>query len=768
MTVERRYHLAVSSKKNAKRWPQKGPLTWSEFLEWLDVENPSNERECGGYVPALFEDDIRDLDHVKGRSMLTLDADEAGPTFLDDVHRVLEGHAYVVHTTWRNETDGLGPRYRLIVPQDRDVRGDTYTVIHENLKLALGAHWGKDKGCPTAERFMWRPSTQDPETYRYEIGIGPPIRAVHWRLPPEAREIVQQQLSVLDYCEIVGDAPGPDHPGAPRSGYQGWDDATFQVACWLIRLANSDWSEYRMEDAEDDFHKHAPRDAEFGDRLHSKKWASAQKQVGSEPVPDPRPDFDPLDQDTEPVPENMLPALLPPPEKPYRVARALTKLLPGVAGQPRWRWHQGDPYEWMGSRWGQVPLRSVETLLAAFLDRCSYEKKAKGATLTVPWPVTPKTLGDVIKSLSVLNNVEELENGAPGELLCRNGILDLRTGELTEHSPARFNTMALDVDYDPDADCPEWDKLTSVWFGGDPIAEACHHYWMFYVLSGRTDLQKAYLLYGPPRSGKGTMAHVLERLVGSDLSTATQLDMLGTQFGKTALLGKAHCLVGDAGSLSKGRAGAVVETLKGIIGNDTQVVPRKYRDDWVGTIDARFTILTNTELQLPDSSAAIITRLVVNETVESFVGREDPTLLEKKLLPELSGILNRVLEHVIPDDEVGWQFPETIASVETRKNMRAAGAPVETFLEEHLEVTGEPEDWVLVSELRDAYNDWAVDNADGEYLSPVRFGMALRSVRRSLRAHSRWLDGVAQRVYEGVQLKGAGPFEPVDDDEDLE
>jgi putative DNA primase/helicase len=53
-----------------------------------------------------------------------------------------------------------------------------------------------------------------------------------------------------------------------------------------------------------------------------------------------------------------------------------------------------------------------------------------------------------------------------------------------------------------------------------------------YCLTGDTGQQKAFLLVGPKRSGKGTIARVLARLVGiGGNAVAPTLAALGTNFG---------------------------------------------------------------------------------------------------------------------------------------------------------------------------------------------------------------------------------------------
>lgn len=72
----------------------------------------------------------------------------------------------------------------------------------------------------------------------------------------------------------LDDLPRPWAPGSY------WDSTTFEVACQLVRLANSGWSGYSLADAEADLLARAPRDGSWGEREHRAKWRSALDAVG--------------------------------------------------------------------------------------------------------------------------------------------------------------------------------------------------------------------------------------------------------------------------------------------------------------------------------------------------------------------------------------------------------------------------------------------------------------------------------------------------------
>ena len=68
-------------------------------------------------------------------------------------------------------------------------------------------------------------------------------------------------------------------------------------------------------------------------------------------------------------------------------------------------------------------------------------------------------------------------------LNCANGLVDLRTGELLERGPEHLVSKLVEVDYDPTAKCPTFDRFIDDIFCGDrdlikvgPMCIGLHHY----------------------------------------------------------------------------------------------------------------------------------------------------------------------------------------------------------------------------------------------------------------------------------------------------
>ncbi|NKB83747.1 hypothetical protein HED51_11340 [Ochrobactrum grignonense] len=206
----------------------------------------------------------------------------------------------------------------------------------------------------------------------------------------------------------------------------------------------------------------------------------------------------------------------------------------------------------------------------------------------------------------------------------KNGLLHLPSGKLYQPSPAYFCLNAADVKFDPNAPKPkEWLRfLDQVWPGDTQSIEALQD--MFgYLLSPDTSQQKVFLIVGPKRSGKGTIARVLTGIMGQDSVAAPTLASLATNFGLAPLIGKSVAMIGDARLSGRADQASIAERLLSISGEDSITVDRKFKPAWTGRLSARFVILTNELPRLADASGALASRFVVLTMEQSFYGRED-------------------------------------------------------------------------------------------------------------------------------------------------
>ena len=151
---------------------------------------------------------------------------------------------------------------------------------------------------------------------------------------------------------------------------------------------------------------------------------------------------------------------------------------------------------------------------------------------------------DVMRSVTLLDADDDLLGVA-------NGVVDLRTGELRPSRPEDLITRYSPVVFDPIAKCPNWHRFLNRVLKNSPITDArkgrgnnSHRLparaelttylqqVAGYMLSGRTDEQVLFFLYGSGANGKTTLVKTLEGLLGGELAKQIPYDTLVAHKGQ--------------------------------------------------------------------------------------------------------------------------------------------------------------------------------------------------------------------------------------------
>jgi putative DNA primase/helicase len=447
---------------------------------------------------------------------------------------------------------------------------------------------------------------------------------------------------------------------------------------------------------------------------------------------------------------------VPPPSSPMAVARVLAAGRVHQDGELMIGHWRGTWMQWERSRWAEAEDRQVRAWLYRRLEHARYvHVPPRGEEQVRAWAPNKRKIGDVADALAAITHLPERTDPpawhgsgpylAGPVVACANGLLDVATRQVHPHTPRFFNLVSVPFGYDQHAPEPgRWLRFLAELWPGDPDCIAALQETFGYVLSGRTDLQKIFLIIGPTRSGKGTIARVLAGLVGAGNVAGPTLASLGTNFGLSPLIGKPLAVVSDARLDSRG-ACQVVERLLSISGEDVLTVDRKFKDPWIGKLPARFVILSNELPRLEDASGAIANRFIVLTMTASFLGREDSGLTAS-LLAELPGILNWSLDGL---DRLTRRerLAEPASSADARLALQDASSPVSAFIRDECSRSGE----VRVDDLFTAWKTWCEENGHRPGTKQT-LGRNLRAAVPGLRT-SQPRDGQARdRCYLGLTL----------------
>ncbi|MGV9898717.1 DNA primase family protein [Streptomyces tendae] len=462
---------------------------------------------------------------------------------------------------------------------------------------------------------------------------------------------------------------------------------------------------------------------------------------------------------------------LPPPSHPMAVARCVLPDWQDTDGRLLCRRWRGSWMRWTGTAWRELDEQQLRATLYKRLEHAVFTggTDKQGAPELHDWAPTKQKISNLLDALGAVVLlptevdapawIDGTGNGEPEAspiVACTNGLLRIRDRELLPHGPGFFNLVSVPFPYDPDATAPTWERFLAQVWPDNPEAIAALQEWFGYVLSGRTDQQKILLMVGPSRSGKGTIARVLKMLVGKENLAGPTLAGLGTNFGLSTLVGKPLAVISDA-RLSGNDNSQVVERLLTISGEDTIDIDRKYRQPWTGKLPTRLMILSNELPYFGDSSGVIARRFIVLNMTVSWLGKEDPTLIDR-LAAEMPGIINWALDGLARLEATG-RITEPSSSREAVTTMQDTASPTSAFLRERC-ATG-PTCSVPVDTLWAVWREWAEDNGVKAVGTKQMFGRNLLSVVPQL-SRTRPRDAYGRQVatYNGITLKQSQPHQP--------
>lgn len=249
-------------------------------------------------------------------------------------------------------------------------------------------------------------------------------------------------------------------------------------------------------------------------------------------------------------------------------------------------------------------------------------------------------LATVLAKLARVDNIHrDTDQLASHELNTANGILNLNTLELTEHSPDFFSTVQTAANWNPEARAPKWQEFLEFAVPNQKDRWVIQQYFG-YALTGSTKYETALFLVGEGRTGKGTIARTASALLGgyTDSSYATGVSFEALEDGghlMPVLVGKRLAVISEIARNIDWLS------FKRITGEDVVLINEKHKSAYPTRLTCKLIMLANSMPNLKEdaTNSSILRRLLM---IEMNSRPEEPdTSLEQKLIApaELSGIL---------------------------------------------------------------------------------------------------------------------------------
>ncbi len=422
--------------------------------------------------------------------------------------------------------------------------------------------------------------------------------------------------------------------------------------------------------------------------------------------------------------------------------------------QSRIRFHQGEWHYWERGGYRSLNGDDLAAKILEFFRRDYYNVKREHVANVLMHLKSQCLVGSHV---AIPTWLDHQSNDWPA-LECvstKSGIVHLPSYSASQEclrspTPRFFTTAAVDYPFDHEAQPPiGWMKfLLSLWAeDAQSIQTLCEFFG--YCLTQDTSQQKLMMIVGPKRSGKGTILRILRALVGSMNVAAPTLSSLAERFGLWPLLGKPVAVVSDARLSGRVDQAVIVERILSITGEDAQTIDRKNLQPVTVKLPTRFVIVTNELPRLGDSSGALVSRMLLLRTTNSFYDNEDHGLTDR-LLAELPGIFLWAVS--------GWQslrergrFIQPQSSFELLSELNDLSSPIGAFVRERCEV--DPLASVAVDTLYAEWRRWCEIGGKVRPTDKATFGRDLGALLPSVRRmRPRGEDGQREYVYAGIEL----------------
>lgn len=128
-----------------------------------------NIKDVGGFVGGFLMGGRRKGEFVEGRSLLTLDLDQATPGIWDEISMFFD-YKCMMYSTHKHTPEM--PRVRLIIPFSREVTADEYPAIARMIAKDIGIDM-VDETCYRVQQLMYWPSTSIDGEFLFKTQDGP-------------------------------------------------------------------------------------------------------------------------------------------------------------------------------------------------------------------------------------------------------------------------------------------------------------------------------------------------------------------------------------------------------------------------------------------------------------------------------------------------------------------------------------------------------------------------------------------------------------------
>ncbi|HDZ8263511.1 TPA: DNA primase [Escherichia coli] len=254
-----------------------------------------------------------------------------------------------------------------------------------------------------------------------------------------------------------------------------------------------------------------------------------------------------------------------------------------------------------------------------------------------------RVISNAVEALKV---IAEPMGEPSGDLLpFANGVLDLKTGEFSPHTPENWITTHNGIEYTPPApgenirdNAPNFHKWLEHAAGKDPrkMMRICAALYM--IMANRYDWQMFIEATGDGGSGKSTFTHIASLLAGKQNTVSAEMASLDDAGGRAQLVGSRLIVLADQPKYTGEGTG-----IKKITGGDPVEINPKYEKRFTAVIRALVLATNNNPMIFTERAGGVSRRRVIFRFDNIVSEAEKDRELPEKIAAEIPVIIRRLL-----------------------------------------------------------------------------------------------------------------------------
>lgn len=293
-------------------------------------------------------------------------------------------------------------------------------------------------------------------------------------------------------------------------------------------------------------------------------------------------------------------------------------------------------------------------------------------------------------------------NQNPHLINCKNGILDINTMELLEHTPDQIFTYQIPVKYDPNAKYDLWESFLEQVLVSEDKLETDYQLlevlkrFFGYCFYTKLPFHECFILFGSGRNGKSVVTKILEKLFEGFYSGLHFEDIAKDRFATSELSGKLLNISSEFSAKFK----MDEREFKRIVKGETMHAQRKHEKAFLLTPTVKHIISTNILPRSRDKSLGFFSTINILPFHKKFLPKDELDEIEDKELQEKCGLRIPNYEDKFIDElpgiflwsikglklllaEKGFPYSEQISK--TKKTFIVHNSSVESFFDEKTE-----------------------------------------------------------------------------------